>query len=99
MAGNRDNLLWEKHRFMLPAVRTRAIHRCKDYRYFVLIKGKSETKNGCVVSIKAYGNREKRIHQVLPVTDVIKRVGLEGLDYCLKLNDPEAQSCGRFELK
>lgn len=97
MSGNRNNVLWEKHRMMLPAVRKRATHRCKDCRFFVPIQGKAETRYGCVVSIKAYGRLEKRIPPVLPVTDVIKRVGLEGLEYCLKFNDPEAQSCGRFK--
>lgn len=96
---SKNNVLWEKHRMFLPDMRSKAIHRCKDCKFFAAIKGKLETKYGCVVSIKAYANLEKRVPPVIPVMEVIKRVGLEGLDNCLKKNDPETQSCGKFELR
>jgi hypothetical protein len=80
-------------------MRKKAIHRCRDCKFFVAIKGKTETKYGCVVNIKAYGNLEKRIPSVIPIMEIIKRVGLEGLEDCLKFNDPDAQSCGRFDKK
>uniref|UniRef100_UPI000AD79010 hypothetical protein n=1 Tax=Desulfolucanica intricata TaxID=1285191 RepID=UPI000AD79010 len=76
-----------------------AIHRCEHCKFFVAIKGKTETRNGCVVNIKAYGNLEKRIPPVIPIIEIIKRVGLEGLEQCLKYNDLNTQSCGKFELK
>jgi len=31
--------------------------------------------------------------------DIIKRVGLEGLDECMKNSDSEAQCCGKFKLR
>ncbi len=83
----------------LPQIREKAIHRCNDCMFFVAIRGKAETRQGCVVHIKAYGNLEKRIPVILPVMDIIKRVGLEGLEECLQHGDPERQSCGRFRLK
>jgi hypothetical protein len=58
-----------------------------------------ETRHGCVANIKAYGNLEKRVPPVISIFDIIKRVGLEGLEECLKCSDPDAQSCGKFELK
>jgi len=52
-----------------------------------------------VVDVKAYGNLEKRIPPVVPVLEIIKRVGLEGLERCLEKAEPERQSCGKFRLK
>ena len=97
--ADKSNVLWEKHRMYLPDMRKKAIHRCKDCKFFVAIKGKLDTRNGCVVHIKAYGELEKRIPTVLPIMEIIKRVGLEGLEYSLKFSDPEVQSCGKFELR
>ncbi len=84
---------------LLPGMRDKAIHRCKDCKFFVAIRGRLETKYGCIVGIKAYANLEKRVPSVIPAMEVIKRIGLEGLDNCLKTNDPEMQSCGKFELR
>lgn len=97
MASNNNNVLWEKHRMCLPDIRKKAIHRCGHCKFFVAIKGKLETKYGCVVNIKAYGSRERRVPSIIPVVEIIKQVGLEGLDNCLKCSDPHAQSCGKFE--
>ncbi|HBC94319.1 MAG TPA: hypothetical protein DCZ10_15830 [Pelotomaculum sp.] len=97
--ADKSNVLWEKHRMYLPDMRQKAVHRCKHCKFFVPIKGKTEVKYGCVVSIKAYGNMEKRIPPVVPVMEIVKLIGLEGLQDALKGGDPETQSCGRFELK
>lgn len=97
--SDKNNVLWEKHRLYLPDMRNRAIHRCGHCKFFVGIRGKTETRKGCVVKIKAYGNLEKPVPPVVPVMDIIKRVGLEGLDECLKHGAPDAQSCGSFKLK
>ena len=97
--ADKNNILWEKHRLYLPEMRQKAIHCCRHCKFFVDIKGKLETKYGCVVNIKAYGNLEKRVPPVIPIMEIIKRVGLEGLDKCLKFSDPEAQSCGNFKLR
>jgi hypothetical protein len=35
----------------------------------------------------------------IDVHEIIKRVGLEGLEHSLKFHDPEAQSCGKFLTK
>ena len=81
-----------------PGMRSMAIHRCKDCKFFALIQGKEEQKNACVVNVKIYGKLEKRIPSVIPIMEIIKRVGIEGLEESIKC-DPEAQSCGRFRLK
>lgn len=96
--GNKDNVLWEKHRMCLPELRKRAIHRCRHCKFYVTIQGKAENRPGCVINIKAYSSLAKRVPRVISVYEIIKRVGLEGLDKCLQCN-PEAQSCGRFELR
>lgn len=96
---DRKNVLWQKHRLYLPEMRKRAINRCRHCKFFVQIKGKTEIRHGCVVNIKAYGNLEIRIPSIIPIMDIIKLVGLEGLEQCLKTNNPEMQSCGRFCLK
>lgn len=97
--ADKRNVLWEKHRMFLPDMRKKAAHCCKHCKFFVEIKGKSEARKGCIVHIKAYGKLEKRIPPVLPVLEIIKHVGLEGLEQCLKYGDPDAQSCGKFELR
>lgn len=38
---DKSNVLWEKHRMYLPDMRKKAIHRCKDCKFFVAIKGKT----------------------------------------------------------
>ena len=93
-----DNRLWEKHRFILPGIRDLAIHRCRDCKFFVNIRGREETRKACVVNIKAFGNLDKRIPSVIPIMEIIKRVGIEGLEESIKC-EPEAQSCGCFRLK
>jgi len=95
----KQNVLWEKHRMMLPEMREKAVHRCGRCRFFVSIRGLKETRYGCVVDVKAYGSLEKRIPPLVPVLEIIKRLGLEGLERCLEKGDPERQSCGRFRLK
>jgi len=94
-----NNIIWEKHRIYLPEMRMRAVHRCKNCMFFVAIKGKEETRQGCIAHIKAYGKLAKRIPTVLPIMDIIKYVGLEGLEECLKHGNSETQCCGRFRLK
>ena len=79
-------------------MRDKAIHRCKDCKFFVQIQGIHEKKQACVVNVKAYGKMEKRIPSVIPIMDIIKRVGVEGLEESINCQ-PEAQSCGRFRLK
>jgi len=54
----------------------KAVHRCGHCRFFVSIQGLKEIRYGCVVDVKAYGNLEKRIPPVVPVLEIIKRVGL-----------------------
>ena len=97
--ADKRNVLWEKHRMYLPDMRKKAIHRCRHCKFFVAIKGRLETRYGCVVDVKAYGNLEKRIPAEIPIMEIIKLVRLEGLEQCLKYSDPEAQSCGRFLMK
>ena len=90
-----DNKLWEKNRFILPGIRDLAIHRCRDCKFFVNIRGREETKKACVVNIKAFGNLEKRVPANIPIVLIIRLVGLEGLDQSVNVN-PDAQCCGRF---
>lgn len=96
---DKKNVFWDKHRLFLPEMRQKATSQCKHCKFFVRIQGKKETRCGCVVGIKAYGALEKRVPPVLPVLEIIKRVGLEGLEECLKNSEPEAQSCGKFQPK
>ena len=96
---DKRNVLWEKHRIMLPEMREKAVYRCQHCLFWVPIQGRKETRYGCVADVKAYGNLEKRVPVVAPVLDIIKRVGLEGLERCLEKDDPRRQSCGKFRLK
>jgi hypothetical protein len=99
MSSTNDNVLWTKHRMYLPVMREKAIHKCKDCRFFVTIRGRQENRFGCVANIKLYYNRQKRVPREIDIIEIIKRVGLEGLEHSLKFHDPEAQSCGKFLTK
>ena len=96
--ADKDNVLWEKHRMFLPEMRKLAVHRCGDCLFFVNIQGRKETRKGCVVNIRAYNSLRERVPATVHAAEVIKRVGLEGLELCLQKNSPEAQSCARFRL-
>lgn len=93
------NVLWEKHRMYLPDMRNKAVSRCGQCKFFVRIKGLRETRTGCVVNIKAYNRLQKRVPEIVPIMDIIKMVGLEKLELCLKNGNPQAQSCGKFKLR
>lgn len=80
-------------------MRKLAAHRCRDCKFFVDIKGKSEVRKGCLVNIRAYNTLREKVPDTVQVMDIIRRVGLEGLEQCLKNGNPEGRSCGRFLLK
>lgn len=92
--GN-DNVLWEKHRLYLPEMRNIAIHRCCDCKFCIYVQGKDEVRKACIVNIKAYGKLRRRVPEVLHILDILKLVGTEGLNDCLKCK-PEDQSCRKF---
>jgi hypothetical protein len=99
MGGDKKNVLWEKHRMYLPEMRRLAVHRCGDCLFFVNIQGRKETRKGCIVNIRAYNSLRERVPETVQAAEVIKKVGMEGLEYSLEFSSPEAQSCGKFKLK
>ncbi|ACV63542.1 hypothetical protein Dtox_2771 [Desulfofarcimen acetoxidans DSM 771] len=80
----------------MPDKRNKAIHYCAHYKFFVTVKGKQQTKNAYVVNSKAYGNLEKRIPFEIPIIEIIKLVGLEGLNKYIKNGNLDAQSRSKF---
>lgn len=95
----KNNTLWEKHRLYLPEMREKAIHRCRDCKFFVLVQGREELRPGCVAGIRAFASYEKPVPGVVPAHEIMRLVGLEGLNQALQGANPEKQSCGRFVLK
>ncbi len=94
----KDNVLWEKHRIYLPEMRELATHLCRDCKFCVDVKGKDEVRKACIVNIRTYAKLRKKIPQVIPIIQILKLSGTEGLDECLRCN-PENQSCGKFILR
>lgn len=91
-----NNTLWEKHRIFIPQMRSKATHRCKHCKYFIKIQGKKEIRYGCVINIQIYKQQVKKVPPVIPIIEIIKEVGKEGLKQCVKNNNPDAQACGKF---
>ncbi len=86
----RDNKLWESRRLILPEMREKAVKCCRDYRFFVKIRGREEERWGCVVGIPAYGTLKKRVPKVIQAADILKTAGKGGLKKILACSDPDA---------
>lgn len=83
---------------LLPEMRHKASHRCRDCRFLIRLRGREETRWGCVAGIKKYGTLEKRVPKEIHVLEVLKLVGREGLEAALSRGNPDAQACGQFKL-
>jgi hypothetical protein len=90
------NKLWESHRIVLPEAREVMISECRECRFFVSIKGAWETRRGCVGKLKLYHNLSVRVPATIPVMELIKAVGREGLDKIPEHNNPFSQACSLF---
>ena len=51
----RGNKLWDGHRIVLPEMREKAVHRCRECRFLAVIVGQEETRSGCVAGIASFG--------------------------------------------
>lgn len=89
-----NNKLWEGHRVLLPEFREKAIGKCRECRYYVLIEGKEEVRSGCIEKFQGLwsGNPPEKIH----VREVLKAAGREGLEEILSRTNPNARACGYF---
>ncbi|MEW6424553.1 MAG: hypothetical protein AB1523_07365 [Bacillota bacterium] len=93
------NKLWEGHRIILPELREKATRCCGDCRFFVQIQDWEETRRGCVVGIPVYGTLQKRVPEVIPVSDLLKKAGGEELPKIFVRQDPQAPACGLYRPK
>jgi hypothetical protein len=71
-----NNKLWKGHRVILPEFRERISSKCRDCRYYILIQGKDEVRQGC---IEKYKNLWSRPPEKIPVLVLLKLVGEEGV--------------------
>jgi hypothetical protein len=94
-----DNKLWAGHRIILPEVRDKAVHRCRECRFFVTIQGLREMQQGCVISIEAFRKRWWRVPKVIPISQLLQTVGKEGLAQITTRGNPDAQACADFQAK
>ncbi|RJQ24735.1 MAG: hypothetical protein C4589_12470 [Peptococcaceae bacterium] len=81
---------------MLPEMREKAVRRCRDCRFFVLVRGREEQRCGCMVSIPVYGTLHRRVPEEIPAEVILKLAGREGLQRVLAGGNPENQACGLF---
>lgn len=91
-----NNKLWEGHRVILPEFRERVTSKCRDCRYFILIQGKDEMRQGC---IEKYKELRTRPPERIPVLVLLKLVGEEGLKDILNRGNANACACGYFQRK
>ncbi|MDQ0285348.1 hypothetical protein J2Z49_000441 [Desulfofundulus luciae] len=91
-----DNKLWEGHRIILPEMREKAVHTCRDCCFLVEIQGRWESRPGCVAGIPRYGTLERRVPLKIHALDILKMAGREGLQAVLACGDPDSPACGLF---
>ncbi len=95
----RKNFLYEGHRMMLPELRDRVAHTCRQCKFYILIAGKTEVRTGCAAYIPRYAGLVKRVPEKLDVTEILKEVGREGLERVLAGPGHHRQACGLFHPK
>lgn len=91
-----DNKLWEGHRIVLPEMREKAVHRCRECRFLIGIAGQEETRPGCVAGIASFARLQQRVPQQILLRDLLILVGRDGLWDVLSRGNPDAQACGWF---
>ncbi len=92
----RGNKLWDGHRIVLPEMREKAVHRCRECRFLAVIVGQEETRSGCVAGIASFGGLQRRVPERIPLRELLHQVGRSGLQDILTGFNPDAQACGRF---
>ncbi len=90
------NKLWEGHRIVLSEMRDKAVHRCWECRFLVVIEGQSEARLGCIVSIDSFARLHRRVPERIPLREVLGLAGRDGLQEILDRGQPDAQACGLF---
>ncbi|MGD0153141.1 MAG: hypothetical protein ABSC17_05190 [Thermacetogeniaceae bacterium] len=93
----RGNKLWEGHRIVLPEMREKAVHRCRECRFLVAIVGQEETRSGCVAGIAGFGELQRRVPEQIPLRELLHLAGRNGLQDVLTRGNPDTQACGRFQ--
>ncbi|OAT79440.1 hypothetical protein [Desulfotomaculum copahuensis] len=93
MQGNK---LWESHRLILPEMREVAAHTCRECRFLVRIRGRGESRPGCVAAISRYGTLQNRVPPEIHALDILKLAGRSGLAEVLARGRPEDRACGLF---
>lgn len=95
-AAVKDNKLWEGHRIILPEMREKAVHTCRDCRFFVEIQGRWESRSGCVAGIPRYGTLERRVPPMIHALEILQMAGRDGLQAALEGGHPDNPACGLF---
>ena len=91
-----DNKLCESHRIILPEMREKSVHTCKDCRFFTEIEGQEENRWGCVVGVPIYRSLERRVPAKITARRLLEMVGKEKLRQIVSQSNSEAQACGWF---
>lgn len=89
----RGNKLWDGRRIVLPEMREKAVHRCRECRFLVAITGQEEIRRGCVAGITSFAALRRQIPEQILLRDLLNLVDRD----VLKRNNPPAQACGRFQ--
>lgn len=92
---DRGNKLWTSHRFYLPEMLEK-LARCKNCVFLIWIKGREETRPGCVVCIEEYSNLKKSVPRELSAMELMRKVGKEKLLEIVNKTEPNDIACGLF---
>ena len=92
----RKNFLYEGQKLILPELRDKLAYTCASCKFFVLVTGREETRNGCAAQIPRYASLTRRIPGEIDVAAVLRWVGRKGLEKMLSAADPCRLACERF---
>jgi len=92
----KENNLWESHRLILPEMRDVAARTCRECRFLVSVRGREETRPGCLAVIPCYAALRRRVPVQIHAVDILKLVGRDGLAEVLACGHPDDRACGRF---
>ncbi|GAB6181737.1 hypothetical protein JCM14036_30560 [Desulfotomaculum defluvii] len=91
-----NNHLYSR-KMIMPATSEKFKNSCQECKYYVEVVGHHETRKVCLVEVKAYQKRHKRVPANIEIMDLILLLGKEKLESLLGKGGQHLMACGEFE--